>query len=948
MFRFNVIFGIFLRNVQSYFSGVLGYIIIVAFVTVCALLAFSQEFFANNDASLDQLSSVYPWLLLFFVPAITMGAWANERKSGTDVLLFTLPASDWEILLGKYLAVCAVYTIALLFSVTQLVALQFLGQPDWSVVLSTYYGYWLAGLTLLSIGLFASSLTRDSAAAFVLGMVFCAVPVLGSYFIQGVPLLDSLSVQSHVDRFASGVVYVPSLFYFAAIILVFLYLNHIVIARRLWVRFGQEFMLTNFFSRTIAMVIFLAAGYFLLDRISGHYPAYLDLTSENLYTLNRTTTDAIDQASEEGTRVTLEAYISEEVPAQYVPVKKQLQTLLSQYDRLGGGTVVLRSVSVSPTSDEATQAEEAGVEGVLVQDEVAGKRVQQKVYLGVVVKTENGETVLSDFDGSTSIEYEITRAMASLIGEDQFLTVGILETDMQFTGLEVQGNGIDLEFGRINEELKKFYKLRNITSSDLSDLVDRARMDQTPGAIEPDRREAVQKVKLPDVLMVPGVSSLDQPTMDQLVAYIELGRPVLIMDDPVPFYFPTYMVAGQMGMLRGPAQNRFQPGSPPAELFNCSAAPKASLTKLEDALGIRWTPTRIVWNSTAEPEAFEFPLRDPRTGAALPWPDGFGSRQNALVFLRGGSEQDTTFNPEVAGAAGLRDLMMIYAGTFRAVDGNTELIPWVTTQPNSGTLEYDQYSEVRKVVTPQWDPQLNRQVMQETEQMNQWTRQPERILKRAAGLVPVNPTPLPVVGQIVGSDSNPRNVIIFTDMDFISDLAFECSESMPKGLDNVLVLQNAIETLAGDSSFISLRGRRPKLRPLERIDEVKQAARRKRLDRQAELEKELQEKLADAQQKLNEKTAELQANQDLSFIQRLQMTATAASEEQRKFDREMKKAEEEFEKQITKLEVEEKKTIEWTERRTRFFAVLLPPLPALAIGIAVVLVGLVRQAKAHR
>ena len=232
--RMHVIKAVFKRNFLSYFSGVLGYLFIVAFVLLGSALAFSPVFFANNLANLDQLNAKFPLLLLFFVPAITMAVWADERKLGTDELLFTLPASDLEILLGKYAAVVGVYSVALFFSLSHVLVLVYLGHPDWRQLFATYFGYWITGCSLLSAGMLASILTSSATVAYVLGALICAVPVFIDQVIPGSRLLQGLSVSEQFRDFSLGMIPLGGILYFISLTAVFLYLNLVFISRRHW------------------------------------------------------------------------------------------------------------------------------------------------------------------------------------------------------------------------------------------------------------------------------------------------------------------------------------------------------------------------------------------------------------------------------------------------------------------------------------------------------------------------------------------------------------------------------------------------------------------------------------------------------------------------------------------------------------------------------------------
>jgi len=206
---FKVVSAIFRKDMRVYLGNPTGYVFVTLFIATMGAAAFLQEeFFARNLADLATLNRVMPAILMFFVPAITMNAWADERRAGTDELLLTLPVRDAEVVLGKYLGILGMYTLSLGISTSLIGVVATLGDPDPGLMFSTYAGYWLMGALFAAVGLVGSLLSINPTVAFIFGGLGCAALVfagslpwasgiVGVTIIAGVVALSSFVVKAN-------------------------------------------------------------------------------------------------------------------------------------------------------------------------------------------------------------------------------------------------------------------------------------------------------------------------------------------------------------------------------------------------------------------------------------------------------------------------------------------------------------------------------------------------------------------------------------------------------------------------------------------------------------------------------------------------------------------------------------------------------------------------------
>lgn len=971
----HVIWAIFRRNFLSYFANPTGYVFICVYVLLNAIAAFwPNEFFNANLANLDQLNRYAPYIMLVFIPAITMSIWADERRQGTDELLLTIPAADFDVVLGKYLAAVAIFTVSLGYSMLwNFGFLWWYGEPDLGLFIGTTCGYWLMGIAMLAIGMVASFLTNNLTVAFVLGVVLNA-PLVFAPFADAIlsadwaPVVRQLSLAGQFYDFGRGVLTLSGLVYFLMIVTVMLYLCMVLIGRRHWAGGGEGSMLGwHFLGRTLALVA-MAVG-LVSTAINLHSPyTRLDITTEQLSSLDPDTRKLIREIKP-AYPVKIEAFISPEVPESFVTTRLDLLSTLRELEAMGQGKIEVHIFNTEPYSPTADRAEkEFGITSRQVASRSRGAIKVDDIYLGAALTSGLNKVVVPFFERGVRVEYELIRSVCTAAQEKRKV-VGVLQTDARlFGGLNPQTFTIDRSEPLI-EELRKQYDVKQVSAD---------------APIGDDY----------DVLLAVQPSSLTSEQLKNFIDAIKRGIPTAIFEDPLPNF------------VQVPATS--EPKRPPSNPMLGGFTPpmaKGNIDELWRTLGVEFTNQHIIWQDyNPYPRYQEFPpelvfIDSKAPGAGMDTPllnmdDPISSALQQLCFPFPGaiSQRDSNDMPEgtnlqftqlvttgtVTGKIAYNDMFEDSGFPLGGRQINEHRVHLRDLQPTAYTLAARITGRLSTENLPMSDAEPEVDDNGATADKNKKDKNKQQAGGKRAGKSDGNKSDSneadgnksdgnksdgkdATASKAKTDDANATeadeadsadtgskrrskgvNVVLVSDVDVLSTVFFDLraqgedpEREVFFNFDNVTFVLNILDDLAGDRRFINIRKRRPRHRVLDTIQEEIKRASEEALDKRKKYEDEFRDAEQKANAEYNKEIDRIRNRKNITEEQRAIEMQMAERIGQRRLDVKVEQLRKRRDKELQRIERDLALRIRQYQSTCKALAVLWPPWPLVLMGLGV-------------
>lgn len=926
-------FAVMKRNFAGYFSSPTGYVFLCLFVLLTSFAAFwPHEFFTTNLANLDQLNRYLPYIMLIFIPAITMSIWAEEKRQGTDELLLTLPAKDFDIVIGKYFAAVLVFTVSLLFSQLSNYAVLIAmtgGQLDSGLLFSTYLGYWWMGIAMLAIGMVASFLTNNLTVGFIFGAAFNAplaffsnadIILSNTKWIQR---LFDWSLLQRFEPFGRGLINLPSTLYFLGLVVIGIYLSLILIGRRHWAGGSRgssmlsHFVLRGIFLFMIVIALVLVAQYSPLNRVRADVSAnqISTLSPSTRAILKELTENTTDENGNELPPIKIDAYVSNNVPTEYVQTKQNLINLLREFDVLGGNRVQLNlRQGIEPFSQEAINAEKRfGIRPNRVSSESRGAIREEDVILGVAFTSGSERVVTRFFPYGMPVEYELMRSI-NTVAKSKRKKIAIVETDARITGTVIrsQTNGEPVRIPplRILAELIKQYDIELVNAA-----------QPIPVFLEDDNGKPTQRRF--DAMLVVQPSKMTDDELKNVIDAIQLGQPTAIFEDPLPnpqnfphifgTYFPRSM-------------NRA--GNKPCDIQDLLDALEIDIDR-EPVPGQDVELAQIVWQ-----RGNPYP-RDP----TLEQPEHVVLNQNP------DNPNQEYFNADHPATRGINQLYFQFGGYIKPDRNPTLDITDLVVTGNAGrildrivalTFRGNLSDEERKVVEGGFGKDGSQYIM-------------AAAIKGKKEL-----TDLPEQVDQLKPDKSYTNVIWVADIDILADIFVQLRDqpirnSIHYRFQNMSFVLNIIDALTGENLYQDIRNRRERHVTLKVVEETSDAAMNELYAETQQLEIEFQnvtqqvsiaekkktDTLRTEIQKLeNDKKNGLKIDQGVLNFKKQALESMERAEAQ-KLQARREEIENEKQDSIRRIRLDAELKIQEIQRKFKLAAVVIPPIPPLIVGLIV-------------
>ncbi|MGN0485323.1 MAG: Gldg family protein [Lachnospiraceae bacterium] len=300
--------AIFKREFKSYFQTVIGWLFIAVSLCIYGLYFYISCLYNGQPDIASPVSSI-TFICLITIPILSMRCLADEKRTRTDQLVLTSPVTVGKLVMGKFLALAAIFTITVaIYAVTPLF-LRIFGPVSFRNSYIALFGYWLFGLTFISICVFVSSLTESQVIAAVLSFLFLFVGYLMSGICSMISqtgnivtkILSCYDLSTPVNDFFNGTIDLTSVVYYLSVIALFLFFATQSIQKRRWTVSKKTWKTGAFSTGFIAVV---AALVIAVNFVIGAVPdriTKLDLTAQKLYSITDDTRKLLSGLKEDVT-----------------------------------------------------------------------------------------------------------------------------------------------------------------------------------------------------------------------------------------------------------------------------------------------------------------------------------------------------------------------------------------------------------------------------------------------------------------------------------------------------------------------------------------------------------------------------------------------------------------------------------------------------------------------